>query len=139
MGIIKDIDELNQRQKIFIISIPIIMTFWYISLYLFHKHFFQHNDLIIKLSFCFTLSICWYLVNILPVWLTIPKIIKTPEPEAELFVTAFTSIIYLSVVILFSYFFKLKFICFLSIAFFWTFIRIIYLSLIYLCKKSPIK
>jgi len=108
MGIIKDIDELNKTEKSFVIGIPILTVFWFISIYLFNFQFFKGNDLYIILSFSFVLAICWFIANVVLNFTFLPKIDEDFDAESGFITTVITSIIYLSIIIFISYLLKEK-------------------------------
>ena len=60
----KDLDKLDVFSKTTIISILVLMPFWYATLYLFHKQFYLTSDINIKITFSFCFSITWYFINI---------------------------------------------------------------------------
>ncbi len=61
----KDFDKLDLYSKTSIISIVVLMPFWYASIYLFGNHFFINSDLLLKIVFSFCFSISWYFINVL--------------------------------------------------------------------------
>lgn len=126
MGLIKDIDELNTTEKSFVVGIPVLMVFWYISLYLFHKSFFHTNDFILVSSFCFGLAICWYIINIVLNFLVIPIIEDDFDADAGFVSTAVSSVLYMALIILLNYFLKFEFLYFLLGAFTWILVRILF-------------
>lgn len=54
---IKGFKELDLFSKTTIISIFIMMLFWYISFYLFNKPFYNSSDFFLRIAFAFCLSV----------------------------------------------------------------------------------
>lgn len=79
MGWIKEIDELNDTKKAFIISLPILSCFWFMCIVLFANCFYMKNEVYVSmiLSFCFSFS--WYLINFLNMILGLDILSKQAE------------------------------------------------------------
>ncbi|MFH2141093.1 MAG: hypothetical protein ABIJ97_01625 [Bacteroidota bacterium] len=123
MSWINDIDKLSIVKKSFVISIPILMPFWYLSIYLFHYSFFQSsNQFYIPFVLTFCLAFCWYLLNIIATNMALDiqaKIFKREESNLEdvLLASSIVSIGYLCLLMLINYFIDCNFIIFIFACF----------------------
>lgn len=62
---LKNLKDLDIYSKTTIVSIVILLPFWYVSLFLFNKDFFVTNDLYISFGFTLCFSIIWYFTCVL--------------------------------------------------------------------------
>lgn len=60
-----DIKKLDIYGKASIISIALMFPFWYISLYLFGKNFYNDSDLYLRIIFALCFSIMYYMYNLI--------------------------------------------------------------------------
>src|SRR4051812_48360868 len=98
----KDFTKLDIYSRTTIISILILMPFWYISIYLFHKQFYSSSDILLKIVFSFCLSLTWYFANLVLLFLH-SQILSTYNSSHSLFITASVlSVFFISAEILMS-------------------------------------
>ncbi|HWY09841.1 MAG TPA: hypothetical protein VN026_00880 [Bacteroidia bacterium] len=144
MSWIKDLDELSPSVKSFILCMACLMPFWYVSIFIFNHVLFNfHNQyLIMSLSFCF--SLLWYMVSLLLNFIFIliySRVFNLDSEEVQseepIILGGVDSIIYLCIAILICYISKEKydsfqipyhFFKFLTWAFWFAVIRVIFIS-----------
>jgi len=64
MSWIKEIEELNNIKKAFIISLPILSCFWFILIVLFAPNFYLDHDVYVSIILAFCIAFVWYLINV---------------------------------------------------------------------------
>ncbi len=100
---LKFLDKLDIYSKTTVVSIIVLMPFWYTSIYLFNKQFFNDSELYLRivLSFCF--SITWYFINV--IFLSIDQAILKREILLERIfkISSFLSVLILSLLITIQY------------------------------------
>ena len=126
MSWIKDIEELPTIKKAFVISIPIVTPFWFLSIFLFQHKFFLENDFYVIAIFSFCLTIIWYLINFLLSFIIAYFFDKNTDMEAQLVACGAYSIGYLSMTIFISYLLKLEFNTFFYLCFSFILFRILW-------------
>ena len=112
MGVVKEVSELKNTEKSFVIGIPVLSIFWFVALYLFHPVFVRSNQLYISACMAFCLAVCWYF-SVIAV-----AIFANPRTDFQKhYIGSFVySIVYLSVCIFVNYMYtKLAFDAFLYI------------------------
>ena len=62
-----------------LVIVIILMPFWYISIYLFHKDFYHNSTNILKWCFCFCLSFIWF--GIYSIWSALGLYKDSIHPE----------------------------------------------------------
>ena len=100
---LKDIDKLDIFSKTTIISIIVLMPFWYVSLYLFHKQFYKDSDIYLKIIFSFCFSITWYFVNIIFLIVENSILNRTNDLQNIFKASGFLSVLFISTLIMIYY------------------------------------
>jgi hypothetical protein len=100
---LKFLDKLDIFSKTTIVSIAVLMPFWYASIYLFNRQLFTDSELYLKIVFSFCFAITWYFVNVM--FLLIDQAILKREIElGRIFkISSFLSVLYLSLLITIHY------------------------------------
>lgn len=114
---LKEYNNLPQKTKSLVIPLIIVFPFWLVAIYLLNKPFYQQKDYLILGSFCFCFSITWHFLNVIIAIVTSVRLKRNKSIEEIAFVSGSGSVIYLSFSILTAYYFELKFITFLFIAY----------------------
>lgn len=63
-------DKLDVLSKTSIISIAVLMPFWYISIYLINKELFLSLDLVLRIAFSFCFSLVYYFLQVYLAFIT---------------------------------------------------------------------
>jgi hypothetical protein len=101
---IKEFTQLDMHSKSSIASVIVLMPFWYVSLFLFHKSFYKENDVLIKMLFAFCFSATWYYFNILNLRIEY-SLRKMSVPSQEVFkFSGIYSVLFISLFIAIEYF-----------------------------------
>ena len=100
---LKFLDKLDIYSKTTIVSIGVLMPFWYASIYLFNRQFFSDSEMYLKIVFSFCFSITWYFANVM--FLLIDQAILKREIELDRIfkISSFLSVLYLSLLITMHY------------------------------------
>ena len=100
---LKFLDKLDIFSKTTIVSIAVLMPFWYASIYLFNSQLFTDSELYLKIVFSFCFAITWYFVNVM--FLLIDQAILKREIELERIfkISSFLSVLFLSLLITMHY------------------------------------
>jgi len=139
MSYVNDFFKLDFPTKATVIGICLLMPFWYIDIYLFHRQFFSNAPIYLPIVFSFCLTVCW----LIPCY-CIATIMSIQEVMKEAFKGTFkgtsqkpvinksfinkiekslyNNCIYISIMLIailtcFGYIFSVSFITFLIIAF----------------------
>jgi hypothetical protein len=59
MSYVNDFFKLDFPTKATVIGICLLMPFWYIDIYLFHRQFFSKAPIYLPIVFSFCLTVCW--------------------------------------------------------------------------------
>ena len=81
MGIIKEIDDLNDIKKAFVVSLPILTCFWFISIVLFSNNFYKEYDFYVSIILAFCLAFIWYFISIICTILGFDVLLKQNKME----------------------------------------------------------
>jgi|SRR5882724_3845925 len=100
---LKFLDKLDIYSKTTVVSIAVLMPFWYASIYLFNRQLFSESELYLKIVFSFCFSITWYFANVM--FLLIDQAILKREIElGRIFkISSFLSVLFLSLLITIHY------------------------------------
>jgi len=126
MSWISDIEQLPDIKKAFVISIPVVTPFWFISIFLFKHSFYLHNEFYIIALFSYCLTILWYLMNLVLSVVIAYFIGKATDRESQLVACGAYSICYLAILIFVSYLLKLDFLTFIYCCFGYIVFRILW-------------
>lgn len=114
MSLLKDINDSNDviKGKALIL---LLVPFWYFSLYLFNLEFYQKNDLILMLSFCFIVS----LLSVFLVSYFVDVFLKKHISEYLNTVTASVIILIIWISFLIFSFYSLKIFLDIKVLYYW--------------------
>lgn len=129
MGLLTEFNKLHLSAKSVILSLAVLMPFWWVAIYVFNKPLYNTKDFFILVPLCFCFSITWYVFNI-GIGLGISAVRKKEgekpiDLQGHFIVGGIASIGYLSFAIVLSYYFKWSFIVFLIVAYSYIAFRII--------------
>lgn len=117
MSWIKDINELDFTKKAFVISIPILMPYWFVSFYFFWHDLFYQESIYLQFCLSFCLSLNWFLFNIALSWYRTKILLKDKDKEADFIIGGVMSIIILSCIMCANLFFHLSYLYFILMCF----------------------
>ena len=125
----KSVGQLSKETILVLMSIFVLMTYWFVAIFLISKDFYVHTPIWITAIFCFVFSINWYIVNIgLSAFITalIEEIFPNEQTNINdiLVIGSIQSILYLSASLLGCYYFHITFFTFLLISYSYILIRI---------------
>jgi len=143
MSVIKEINELHISTKTILVSLVIIIPFWYLSLFILNRQFVNSNQIHIPIIVAFCLSVCYYILNFISTLLfseTQEGDKNQPLVDKIAFLTTMTcivSIFWISTVLFIGYYYDWKFISMTKITFLISFIHfVLFLGIRLSIKKN---
>jgi undecaprenyl pyrophosphate phosphatase UppP len=100
---IKDFKDLDVYSKSTIISIIVLMPFWYASLYLYNYDFYLKHDYYIQIVFTFCLSVIWYFMNFIAVIFNKALQNKEIDTSSSFKASGFLSVFVFAIIIVLEY------------------------------------
>ncbi len=105
--VIEVIKKIPAPIRFSIISISILMLYWFIAIFLFHHSFYAQNPLWIVWLFAFAFSVTWFIFTFIFSTLSITYLDTLHKQETDnngvFLINAFVSLVYLCLVILAFY------------------------------------
>lgn len=121
MALIKEINELPFSLKSFIISLVLIMPFWYLSIFIFKKDLIVLNGIQIPIILSFCLSACYFSLNLFTTLIISSDIFKSENQAIELLNTYMlsctVSVFWLSISIFVGFYYDWKLLSVIKITF----------------------
>jgi hypothetical protein len=111
------LDKLSITVKNIAVSLCILIPFWFMAIYLFHKPLYNSGDYLIIAVFCFCFSITWYFLGAMIALAIANRFKADDEFQVASLVGGIISILYIALTILLTYVFNWSFFVFIGIAY----------------------
>src|ERR1700740_540588 len=126
------------------LSICLLMVYWFVAIFLFHKEFYDRNTVYIVLLFSFAFSLTWLILSVGLSILVDEYRSKTKKKgtnlEGILFAGGFASVIYLCFSFLITYILRkyctITFDCFLLISYLYMALQLVRVGFVYFLKRE---
>ena len=148
MTIVKEFSELHISLKTILISLTLIIPFWYISIFILNRNFINSTQIHIPITLSFCLTFCYFILNLATTYLFdyLDKIGKEKEKNPDIIrdlfsissITTLLSIFWISILLFIGYYYDWKLISFIKIVFLVSFIHLILFVLTIMTKEIRI-
>jgi hypothetical protein len=148
MTLVKEFSELHISLKTILISLTLIMPFWYISIFILNRNFVNSTQIHIPIILSFCLTFCYFILNLATTYLYdyLDKIGKQKENNPDIIkdlfsissITTLLSIFWISILLFIGYYYDWNIISFIKIVFLISFIHLVLFCLTIMTKEIRI-
>lgn len=137
MSVFSEFNKLHVTSKSAVLSLIVLIPFWFVSIYIFNKPLYNQGDLYIIGALCFCFSVTYLALNLILAALVIYNTDSEDEDGSATFVIGgIVSVLYLSLSIVFCYWMEWGFKTFVIVAFLYLIIRTAITAILAMLKPS---